>query len=133
MCKGCIEELVWCRQIYKMHLSDQAMDSDRARNRKIMFEGVAGDKEAQGELFGVQNLFALQKESFLSEIQAKEAARNAAKNEARLRQQAKHLSDELAMGEVRGEARASPWGHLLHYQRQQQMQLRQQHLLQQQL
>ena len=52
---GTLEELVYQRQVYKQQQSNVAVDGVEERR---YFEGVQGDKEQKGELFGVANVFA---------------------------------------------------------------------------
>ncbi|SPO40851.1 related to RAD26 - DNA repair and recombination protein [Pseudozyma flocculosa] len=54
---GSLEECVYGRQIYKQQ--QMAIGYTATKERRY-FEGVAGDKENIGELFGVKNLFNLQ-------------------------------------------------------------------------
>ncbi|XP_071481767.1 uncharacterized protein [Diadema antillarum] len=54
--RGSIEENMYLRQVYKQQLASVAMTTE---NAKRYFTAVAGDKEQQGELFGLQNLFKL--------------------------------------------------------------------------
>lgn len=51
---GSLEELIYTRQIYKQHQAEIAYD---AANPSRMFQGVQDDRDNQGELFGVKNLF----------------------------------------------------------------------------
>ena len=53
---GTIEEMVYQRQVYKQQQSNVAVDASKERR---YFEGVQGDKQHQGELFGLSNMFAL--------------------------------------------------------------------------
>ncbi|XP_033636346.1 DNA excision repair protein ERCC-6-like 2 isoform X2 [Asterias rubens] len=52
---GSIEENMYLRQIYKQQLASAAVTSE---NPMRYFTAVAGDKKQQGELFGLQNMFA---------------------------------------------------------------------------
>jgi SNF2 family DNA or RNA helicase len=52
---GTLEELVYQRQVYKQQQSNMAVDGVEERR---YFDGVQGDKEQKGELFGVANIFA---------------------------------------------------------------------------
>jgi superfamily II DNA/RNA helicase len=52
---GTLEELVYQRQVYKQQQSNVAVEGVEERR---YFEGVQGDKEQKGELFGVANVFA---------------------------------------------------------------------------
>ena len=53
---GTIEEMVYQRQVYKQQQSNVAVDASKERR---YFEGVQGDKQHQGELFGLSNMFTL--------------------------------------------------------------------------
>ncbi|TPX63336.1 hypothetical protein SpCBS45565_g06679 [Spizellomyces sp. 'palustris'] len=57
---GSLEELVYGRQLYKQQ---QANIGYTASKERRYFEGVMGDPSQTGELFGIENLFALQRES----------------------------------------------------------------------
>ena len=48
--------MVYQRQVYKQQQSNVAVDASKERR---YFEGVQGDKQHQGELFGLSNMFAL--------------------------------------------------------------------------
>ena len=50
---GCIEEVVYLRQLYKQQLAANTVDGSTA---KRFFKAVHGDKKRQGELFGIRNL-----------------------------------------------------------------------------
>ncbi|XP_030852582.1 DNA excision repair protein ERCC-6-like 2 [Strongylocentrotus purpuratus] len=54
--RGSIEENMYLRQVYKQQIASVAMTTE---NAKRYFTAVAGDKDQQGEIFGLQNLFAL--------------------------------------------------------------------------
>ena len=56
---GTIEEMVYQRQVYKQQQSNVAVDASKERR---YFEGVQGDKQHQGELFGLSNMFTLANE-----------------------------------------------------------------------
>ncbi|KAJ4782677.1 DNA repair/recombination protein [Rhynchospora pubera] len=63
---GSLEELVYSRQIYKQQLSNIAVSG---KMEKRYFEGVQDNKNFQGELFGISNLFRdLSDKLFTSEI-----------------------------------------------------------------
>ena len=62
---GTIEDKTYCRQLYKMQLSSEALEGNREER---FFEGVQGDKLRQGELFGVQNLVDYNPEGHLAEL-----------------------------------------------------------------
>ncbi|CAL1534431.1 unnamed protein product [Lymnaea stagnalis] len=53
---GTIEENIYLRQIYKQQLDEVAVGTGNARR---YFFGKQGDRENQGELFGVKNIFTL--------------------------------------------------------------------------
>ncbi|KAH8101322.1 P-loop containing nucleoside triphosphate hydrolase protein [Cristinia sonorae] len=55
---GSIEELIYARQLYKQQ---QMAVGYNASLQTRYFEGVQGDKDRQGELFGVKNIFKLHK------------------------------------------------------------------------
>lgn len=52
---GCIEELIYERQLYKQQQMKIAYEGSYQTR---YFEGVQGDKQMEGELFGIKNLFA---------------------------------------------------------------------------
>ena len=51
--------MVYQRQVYKQQQSNVAVDASKERR---YFEGVQGDKQHQGELFGLSNMFTLANE-----------------------------------------------------------------------
>lgn len=53
---GSLEELIYARQVYKQQ--QMAVGYDASLQTRY-FEGVQGDKQRQGELFGIKNIFAL--------------------------------------------------------------------------
>ncbi|KAG8821745.1 hypothetical protein FRC19_007320 [Serendipita sp. 401] len=53
---GSIEELVYKRQVYKQQMMITGYE---ARGQMRYFDAVQGDKQRQGDLFGIKNLFAL--------------------------------------------------------------------------
>ncbi|KAJ7160738.1 P-loop containing nucleoside triphosphate hydrolase protein [Mycena filopes] len=53
---GSVEELIYARQVYKQQ--QMAIGYDNSIQTRY-FEGVQGDKDKQGELFGLQNIFKL--------------------------------------------------------------------------
>ena len=53
---GSIEELIYARQVYKQQ---QMAIGYSASVQTRYFTGVSGDKQRQGELFGLKNIFAL--------------------------------------------------------------------------
>ena len=50
---GCIEEVIYLRQVYKQQLASASIDGCSA---KRFFRAVQGDKKRKGELFGIKNL-----------------------------------------------------------------------------
>ncbi|KMT02398.1 hypothetical protein BVRB_9g205110 isoform A [Beta vulgaris subsp. vulgaris] len=63
---GSLEELVYTRQVYKQQLSNIAVSG---KMEKRYFEGVQDNKQFQGELFGIGNLFRdLSDKLFTSDI-----------------------------------------------------------------
>ena len=68
---GTLEEMVYQRQVYKQQQSNVALDAVKERR---YFEGVQGDKENPGELFGISNMFALASEELvrMQELVARE-------------------------------------------------------------
>ncbi|KZT05235.1 uncharacterized protein LAESUDRAFT_235454 [Laetiporus sulphureus 93-53] len=67
---GSIEELIYARQVYKQQ---QMQVGYNASFQTRYFEGVQGDKDKQGELFGIKNIFTL-RENTLATKQAIERA-----------------------------------------------------------
>lgn len=57
--EGCIEEMMYLREVYKQQLGNTVVEKSKERR---YFTGVAGDKHQHGELFGCQNLFQLRNE-----------------------------------------------------------------------
>jgi hypothetical protein len=55
---GTIEELMYMRQVYKVHLKTQTLKSDDYSTVQParIFRGVDKDKNRKGELFGLENL-----------------------------------------------------------------------------
>lgn len=53
---GCIEEIVYLRQIYKQQMAASSLDGENARR---YFLAVQGDSRRRGELFGVKNMFRI--------------------------------------------------------------------------
>lgn len=51
---GSLEELIYARQVYKQQ--QMAVGYDASLQTRY-FEGVQGDKQRQGELFGLKNIF----------------------------------------------------------------------------
>mmetsp|Transcript_203 Transcript_203/g.263 ORF Transcript_203/g.263 Transcript_203/m.263 type:complete len:1537 (-) Transcript_203:110-4720(-) len=71
--KGTIEEMIYLRQIYKMHLKQDALvdNDDSHAEAPRVFRGVQGDKHMKGEIFGTVNLFRFKENgSFLDDIWA---------------------------------------------------------------
>jgi hypothetical protein len=56
---GSLEELIYARQLYKQQQMNTGY-TGQAQTR--YFNAVQGDKNRQGELFGVKNIFTLQEE-----------------------------------------------------------------------
>jgi hypothetical protein len=92
--QGTVEEMIYLRQIYKMHLKQdtltEVVDANAAAPR--VFRGVQGDSHRKGELFGFENLFRFKDGSFLEDIWA-EAGGSSSKDTSGLRI---HRSDNLA-------------------------------------
>jgi Helicase conserved C-terminal domain len=92
--QGTVEEMIYLRQIYKMHLKQdtltEAVDANAAAPR--VFRGVQGDTHRKGELFGFENLFRFKDGSFLEDIWA-EAGESGAKDSSGLQM---HRSENLA-------------------------------------
>ena len=69
--RGSIEELQYMRQVYKSHLKKETLDTqgedDEGKSIARLFNGVAGDKDNNGELFGMQNLLKFKDGSFMTE------------------------------------------------------------------
>jgi superfamily II DNA or RNA helicase len=63
---GTIEEMIYVRQIYKQQLSDTTLKGVKAPR---YFEGVQGDRNQQGELFGIRNLLCWKEGGVLKGIQ----------------------------------------------------------------
>ncbi|KAI8773176.1 DNA excision repair protein ERCC-6 2, partial [Biomphalaria glabrata] len=57
---GTIEENIYLRQIYKQQLDEVVIGTGNARR---YFNGIQGDKENPGELFGIKNMFSLRPEN----------------------------------------------------------------------
>ena len=63
--QGTIEEVAYMRQLYKKVMQNTAIsvgDDDIARGR---FEGIQGDSDARGELFGCENMLQFENGSIL--------------------------------------------------------------------
>ena len=62
---GSIEELIYARQVYKQQ---QMAIGYNASVQTRYFSGVSGDKNRQGELFGLKNIFALHEDTWSTKI-----------------------------------------------------------------
>jgi hypothetical protein len=62
---GSIEELIYARQVYKQQ---QMAIGYNASVQTRYFSGVSGDKNRQGELFGLKNIFALHEENWSTKM-----------------------------------------------------------------
>ncbi|KAF9649557.1 hypothetical protein BDM02DRAFT_3229957 [Thelephora ganbajun] len=67
---GSVEELMYARQVYKQQQMRIGYD---ASIQTRYFEGVQNDKERQGELFGLQNIFKLHKDTLATKMAIEEA------------------------------------------------------------
>jgi len=67
--QGTIDELKYLRQIYKLHLKQEAFRSEGSGNKAAprSFLGVERDTKRKGELFGMENLLNFSKESAFME------------------------------------------------------------------
>ncbi|KAG7389696.1 DNA excision repair protein ERCC-6-like 2 [Phytophthora pseudosyringae] len=63
---GTIEEMIYVRQIYKQQLSDSTL---KGGNAPRYFEGVQGNAQQRGELFGIANLICWKPGGVLKGIQ----------------------------------------------------------------
>ncbi|EEY68815.1 DNA repair and recombination protein RAD26 [Phytophthora infestans T30-4] len=63
---GTIEEMIYVRQIYKQQLSDTTL---KGSNAPRYFEGVQGNPQQRGELFGIANLICWKPGGVLKGIQ----------------------------------------------------------------
>ncbi|KAK9470923.1 P-loop containing nucleoside triphosphate hydrolase protein [Dipodascopsis tothii] len=63
--EGTIEEVVYARQVYKQQQANIAYSASKDRR---YFEGVMGDADRRGELFGLENMLAYRESSLLREI-----------------------------------------------------------------
>ncbi|CAI5744616.1 unnamed protein product [Peronospora destructor] len=63
---GTIEEMIYVRQIYKQQLSDTTL---KGANAPRYFEGVQGNPQQRGELFGIANLICWKPNGVLKGIQ----------------------------------------------------------------
>ena len=67
--QGTVEELMYARQLYKVHLKQQALGGkDKEEEAARLFRGVVGDKNRKGELFGIENLLKFKDGSFMDDI-----------------------------------------------------------------
>lgn len=67
--QGTVEELMYARQLYKVHLKQQALGvKDKEEEAARLFRGVVGDKNRKGELFGIENLLKFKDGSFMDDI-----------------------------------------------------------------
>lgn len=68
--RGTIEELKYCRQVYKVHLNQKTLEgSDEYKPEPArLFRGVDGDKNRKGELFGCENLLRFKDGSFMEDL-----------------------------------------------------------------
>lgn len=62
---GSIEELIYARQVYKQQ---QMAIGYNASVQTRYFSGVSGDKNRQGELFGLKNIFAYHEENWTTKM-----------------------------------------------------------------
>ncbi|KAI0830128.1 P-loop containing nucleoside triphosphate hydrolase protein [Trametes gibbosa] len=62
---GSIEELIYARQVYKQQ---QMQVGYNASFQTRYFEGIQGDKQKQGELFGIQNIFKLHEHTLATKM-----------------------------------------------------------------
>jgi len=68
--QGTVEELMYARQIYKVHLTKQSLGDGAIETgaQPRIFRGVSGDKRRRGELFGLENLLKFKDGSFMAEM-----------------------------------------------------------------
>ena len=101
---GTLEEIVYQRQVYKQQQSNVAVDGLEERR---YFEGVQGDANNKGELFGFSNMFALANERVRMEaVVARE--RRTARQFYRLERAPNPPSPSKSQRSTRPRARASP-------------------------
>ncbi|KAH9834464.1 P-loop containing nucleoside triphosphate hydrolase protein [Rhodofomes roseus] len=67
---GSIEELIYARQVYKQQ---QMQVGYNASFQTRYFEGVQGDKDKQGELFGIKNIFTLHEDTLATKTAIEKA------------------------------------------------------------
>jgi hypothetical protein len=70
--QGTIEEMMYMRQLYKNMMRSAALGGTCV-DETTRFEGVEGDSDCKGELFGMFNLFQYSEVSILKGLQAKYA------------------------------------------------------------
>ena len=67
--RGTIEELIYQRQIYKLQLRKQTLEStELGEDQPQIFRAVDKDKNRKGELFGIENLLKFKDGSFMSSL-----------------------------------------------------------------
>ena len=85
--RGTIEELMYMRQVYKVHLTKQTLqkreEGGGGGTLARLFNGVAKDNNQKGELFGLHNLLKYKDGSFMSEIWGAHEESEAAANDKR--------------------------------------------------
>lgn len=62
---GSLEEIIYARQLYKQQ--QMAIGYDASIQTRY-FEGVQGNKDKQGELFGLKNLFSLNEDNLATKM-----------------------------------------------------------------
>lgn len=68
MSQGTIEELIYARQIYKLHLKQQIEEDYADAKPARIFRGVQNDSTRKGELFGLENLLKFKDGSFIADL-----------------------------------------------------------------
>lgn len=71
MSQGTVEELIYMRQLYKRSLSSLVLGAASDTDEAARFEGVEGDSDCRGELFGIENLFQYDQGSIIKRLRAK--------------------------------------------------------------
>lgn len=67
--RGTIEELIYQRQVYKVQLRKQTLEStELGEDQPQIFRAVDKDKNRKGELFGIENLLKFKDGSFMSSL-----------------------------------------------------------------
>lgn len=71
--RGTVEELKYIRQIYKVQLKKDTIGSGKRSEEEPqeaarLFDGVIGDKQRKGELFGMENLLKYKDGSFMDDL-----------------------------------------------------------------